>query len=44
MRRANTVWQRTLAQYEAMPVDEGVDEALRDFIVRREASMSDAWH
>jgi len=40
MRRANTLWQRTLAQYEPPPVDEGVDEALRDFIARCEASMA----
>ena len=30
-----------LASYEAPPVDPGVDEALRDFIARRKASMPD---
>ena len=40
--RANKVWKRMLAAYEAPPIDPGVDEALRDFIARRKASMPDA--
>jgi trimethylamine---corrinoid protein Co-methyltransferase len=39
--RANRVWKRMLAEYEAPPIDPGVDEALRDFIARRKASMPD---
>ena len=32
-----------LAEYEAPPIDPGVDEALLDFIARRKASMPDAF-
>ena len=31
-----------LAEYEAPPIDPGVDEALQDFIARRKASMPDS--
>jgi trimethylamine--corrinoid protein Co-methyltransferase len=41
--RANRVWKRMLAAYEEPPIDPGVDEALRDFIARRKASMPDAF-
>ena len=40
--RANATWKRMLRQYEAPPIDPGVDEALLDFIARRKASMPDA--
>ena len=30
-----------LAGYEAPPIDEGVDEALREFVDRRKASQPD---
>ena len=43
-RRANALYKRMLAEYEAPPIDPGVDEALRDFIERRKASMPDATH
>jgi trimethylamine--corrinoid protein Co-methyltransferase len=33
-----------LEEYEAPPIDPGVDEALRDFIERKKASMPDATH
>jgi trimethylamine--corrinoid protein Co-methyltransferase len=42
--RANAIWKRMLAEYEAPPLDEGIDEALKDFIARRKASMPDATH
>ncbi|MCR5855435.1 trimethylamine methyltransferase family protein [Mesorhizobium sp. J428] len=42
--RANGKWKKMLAEYEAPPLDEGIDEALRDFIARRKASMDDAWY
>jgi len=35
--RANAVWKRLLAQYEAPAIDPGVDEALLDFVARRKA-------
>ena len=31
-----------LAEYEAPPIDPGIDEALLEFIVRRKASMPDS--
>jgi trimethylamine--corrinoid protein Co-methyltransferase len=40
--RANKVWKRMLAAYEAPPIDPGIDEALLEFIVRRKASMPDS--
>jgi len=35
-RRANRVWKRLLADYEAPPLDPGVREALDEFVARRE--------
>ncbi|MBV9288162.1 MAG: trimethylamine methyltransferase family protein [Hyphomicrobiales bacterium] len=40
--RANGLWKAMLAEYEAPPLDEAKDEAIRDFIERRKASMPDA--
>ena len=40
--RANAIWKRMLASYEAPPLDPAIDEALRDFIARRKASMPDS--
>ena len=40
--RANAVWKRMLAEYEAPPIDPAVDEALLDFIARRKAAMPDS--
>ena len=42
--RANARWKAQLAAYEAPPLDEGVDEALRDFIARKKAEVADAWY
>lgn len=42
--RANALWKKMLAEYEAPPIDPGVDEALRDYIERKKASMPDATH
>jgi trimethylamine--corrinoid protein Co-methyltransferase len=42
--RANAIWKRTLAEYEAPLIDPGIDEALLDFLARRKASMPDATH
>lgn len=42
--RANGIWKRMLAEYEAPALDEGIDAALRDFMRRRKASMPDATH
>jgi trimethylamine--corrinoid protein Co-methyltransferase len=40
--RANAIWKRMLAEYEAPPLDPAVDEALLEFIVRRKASFPDS--
>ncbi len=40
--RANAIWKKTLAEYEAPVLDAGIDEALRDFIDKKKASMPDA--
>ncbi len=42
--RANKRWKTMLAEYEAPPIDPGIDEALRDFIDRKKRSMEDAWY
>jgi len=40
--RANKIWKRMLAEYEAPPIDPAIDEALLDFIARRKASFPDS--
>jgi len=42
--RANKAWKKVLAEYEAPALDEGTDEALKEFIERRKRSMDDAWY
>jgi trimethylamine--corrinoid protein Co-methyltransferase len=42
-RRANGLYKKMLADYEAPPLDPGIDEALRDFISRKKDSMPDAF-
>jgi trimethylamine--corrinoid protein Co-methyltransferase len=40
--RANAIWKRMLAEYEAPAIDPGVNEALLDYIARRKAERPDA--
>jgi trimethylamine--corrinoid protein Co-methyltransferase len=40
--RATPIWKRTLVQYEPPPIDDAVDEALRDWIERKKASFPDS--
>jgi trimethylamine---corrinoid protein Co-methyltransferase len=40
--RANAIWKRTLAEYEPPPIDDAVDEELREWIERRKASFPDS--
>jgi trimethylamine--corrinoid protein Co-methyltransferase len=40
--RANAIWKRMLAEYEAPPLDVAIDEALMEFIIRRKASFPDS--
>ncbi|WP_425072367.1 trimethylamine methyltransferase family protein [Sagittula sp. S175] len=42
--RANTRWKATLEAYEAPPLDEGLNEALTEFMTKKKASMPDAWY
>ena len=42
--RANRLWKQRLREYEAPPLDEGIDEALQDFMSRKKADMPDAWY
>lgn len=39
--RANTAWKRQLAEYEPPPLDDAIDEELREFVARRKAEMPD---
>ncbi len=41
-KRANTLWKRQLADYEAPPMDPAVDAALLDYMARRKASFPDS--
>ena len=40
--RANAIWKKMLREYEAPALDPAVDEALRDFVAQRKASMPDS--
>ena len=44
MTRANKRWKKCLAEYQAPPLDEAVDEELQAFIAKKKASMADAWY
>ncbi len=37
--RANGIWKQRLASYEPPPIDDAVDEELRDFVARRKAVL-----
>jgi trimethylamine--corrinoid protein Co-methyltransferase len=39
--RANAIWKKMLAEYEAPPLDPAIDEALIDFITRRKSEFPD---
>ncbi len=42
--RSHRRWRQMLADYRAPSLDPGVDEALRDFMARKKATMPDQWH
>lgn len=42
--RANRQWKKTLAEYQAPPLDTAIDEALRDYIERTTRDRPDAWY
>ena len=39
MEHANRVWKQLLADYEQPPMDEAIDEELRDYMARRKAAI-----
>jgi trimethylamine--corrinoid protein Co-methyltransferase len=42
--RANGRWKAMLANYKMPPMDESIDEALKDFMARRKEAMPDEWY
>lgn len=42
--RANTRWKAQLEKYVAPPMDIDKEEALKDFVAGKKASMADAWY
>ena len=40
--RASLIWKKMLAEYEPPPIDEAVDQELREWIERRKASFPDS--
>ncbi|HEX4765905.1 MAG TPA: trimethylamine methyltransferase family protein [Lichenihabitans sp.] len=42
--RANAAWKKALAEYQPPAIDPGTDEALREFIEKKKASMPDTTH
>ena len=43
-RRAWERCQSLLETYEAPPIDEALDEELKDFVARRKSELPDAWY
>ena len=39
--RANKIWKKMLAEYEAPTLDDSIDEALQEFMTRRKAEFAD---
>jgi trimethylamine--corrinoid protein Co-methyltransferase len=42
--RAHNRWKHVLATVEPPPLDEGIDEALREFIATKKAAVPDSWY
>jgi len=42
--RASLLWQETLRNYEAPPIDDAVDAELLDYVARRKAEATDQWY
>ncbi|MBT6985571.1 MAG: trimethylamine methyltransferase, partial [Rhodospirillaceae bacterium] len=40
--RANALWKKMLASYEAPNLDPGIDDALAEFIARKKAAVPDS--
>jgi len=44
MQRANERWKASLQSYEPPAMDEGMAEALSEFVAKKKESMADAWY
>jgi trimethylamine---corrinoid protein Co-methyltransferase len=42
--RANRLWKKRLAEYQAPPLDDAIDEALRDYVARKKTERADMWY
>ena len=42
--RANRLWKKRLAEYEAPALDVARKDALEDYVARKKAGMKDAWY
>jgi trimethylamine--corrinoid protein Co-methyltransferase len=42
--RANGLWKKRLAEYEAPALDQGICDELHDFVARKKAEAADAWY
>jgi trimethylamine--corrinoid protein Co-methyltransferase len=42
--RANKLWKKRLAEYQPPPLDQGIDEALKEYITRKKSAVDDMWY
>ena len=42
--RANTLWKKRLAEFEAPALDEGLAQGLREFVEAKKDGIADAWY
>jgi trimethylamine---corrinoid protein Co-methyltransferase len=42
--RANTLWKKRLAEYEAPALDAGIRQALEEFVSAKKAGIADMWY
>jgi trimethylamine---corrinoid protein Co-methyltransferase len=42
--RANALWKKRLAEFEAPALDAGIRDGLEDFVARKKADMGDMWY
>ncbi|MDB5660339.1 MAG: trimethylamine methyltransferase [Cypionkella sp.] len=42
--RANKLWKKRLAEYEAPALDEGIAQGMREFVEAKKSSVGDAWY
>ena len=42
-KRANKIWKERLASYVAPPLDEAIDEELKEFVAKRKSELPDTF-